>query len=432
MGRIRNFFTSLQRRHTLRSHIWQSLANYTQQGFGFLLGIVLARLLPPAVFGAYGLAAATVILALLPATWSLAPTLLADAGKTPSLHTAVAQFSWIIVAARCVIVAAVVIWCFRAGQVTLGWLCLLVGFTETFRELNNVQKGYLEGLGKFAPNFVSVVINMLFCIVVVIPLAFFHGGPYVLVLPALGMVLTDFVIYRYFSARTILVRPRWNVSREFFHHGFWLWLGAISEVGLARFDKWFVGRFRGEIPLGHYSRAFGYTPLAWLGLSSFATNPTVAGLTRCGTAAARLRLFLRTSAILFAGGLLNWLAFFFFADQIVLGLFGRQWAPTIPIFRAFASLSLAYMIAYLPMTVMLAHRRYRELGIVRLGALVAFVAIVLLCREHLSPTSVAWLLQGTLAMQGLILLYLGRSSFQEHTDAIPQPVATAISSDIIT
>src|SRR4051794_14194935 len=98
----------LRARHTLRSHIWQSLANYIQQGFGLILGIILARLLTPADFGAFGIAAAIVLLALLPATWSLAPTLVADGGKTAQLYSSVASFTWNIIAARLVIVASVV------------------------------------------------------------------------------------------------------------------------------------------------------------------------------------------------------------------------------------------------------------------------------------------------------------------------------------
>jgi O-antigen/teichoic acid export membrane protein len=100
-----------------------------------------------------------------------------------------------------------------------------------------------------------------------------------------------------------------------------------------------------------------------LGLSSFATNPTVAGLARCETPEARLRLFLRTAAILVTGGILNWLMFFPFSRHIVLSVFGPQWEGTVPIFRAFAGLSLAYAIAYLPVTAMLAQMRYRGLAL---------------------------------------------------------------------
>jgi O-antigen/teichoic acid export membrane protein len=408
---------SLRSRHTLRSHIWQSLANYTQQGFGLIFGVVLARLLTPSDFGAYGLALSTVVLALLPAMWSLAPTLLADSGRTADLYQHVVRFTWSIVAVRLIIVCLLVSWFFAKDRQTTAWLCVLIGFTEAVRELNNVQKGLLEGAGRFEPNFLSVFVNVIFCVVVVIPICFVYRGPYILTLPPLGAILTDFAIYRFCTGRSVLVRPITTVPRKFFHNGFLLWLNTASEIGLIRFDKWFVGRFRGDDALGHYSRAFGYAPLAFLALSSFATNPTVSGLARCETAHARLHLFRRTALILLAGGLLNWLIFFPFARQIILGVFGPQWESTIPIFRAFASLSLAYAIMYLPITAMLAQGRYRELAVVRACFLVGFVAILLIFRASASPVAVAWLFQLMMVIQGLLLLFFIRTYFLDQPEA---------------
>lgn len=414
LGRVAK---TLRTRHTLRSHLWQSLANYTQQGFGLILGVILARLLKPADFGMYGLALAIMLLALLPATWSLAPTLLADGGRTSTLFHNVAAFTWVIVAVRLGIVAAVVVWFVATGNHPMASLCFIIGLIETFRELNNVQKGFLEGSGRFEPNFFSVATNMVFCIIVVIPLAFVYRNPYILTLPAAGTIVGDFIIYRRCSRRSVVVRPRLTVPREFFHHGFWLWLGAVSEVGLARFDKWFVGHFRGDAALGHYSRAFGYAPLGFLALNSFATNPTVSGLARCQTPLARRRLFMRTAMILFGGGFLNWIIFFPFARLIVLSVFGPQWHDTIPVFRAFASLSLAYAVSALPMTVLYAQKRYREVAIGRTTALIMFVVILFVRRDSLSITAVAWTLQGVLILQGLILSTFIPSAFNDTNSA---------------
>jgi O-antigen/teichoic acid export membrane protein len=405
----------LRERHTLRAHFWQSLANYTQQGFGLVFGVILARILAPADFGAYAFALATVALCLLPAMWSLAPTLVADAGRTSNLHHIAVSFAWSIAAVRFAISGLIAICFFATARETTGWLCLLIGFTESFRELNNVQKGVLEGAGRFEPNFVSAIANILFSMIVVIPIAFLHRGPYVLVLPGLGMVVTDFIIYRYFAGRSVFVRPSWVIPREFLHSGFWLWLNTMAEIGLARFDKWFVGRFRGDAALGYYNRAFGYAPLAFLTLNSLTTNPTVSGLARCQTPKARLRLFLRTSFILIAAGVLNWLLFFFFAREIVIGVFGPQWEGTVPVFRACASLSLAYAIAYLPITALYAQKHFRAVAVVRTGILLAFVIGLFVLRQSLSAVSVAWFLQAMLVAQGIILLILAHPFFVQHS-----------------
>src|SRR5437870_308078 len=104
LPRFKRVLANFQSRPTLRSHIWQSLANYTQQGFGLIFGIILARLLTPRDFGAYGFALATVFLALLPAMWTVAPTLVADAGRTPELHPIAAGFTWSITVVRFAII----------------------------------------------------------------------------------------------------------------------------------------------------------------------------------------------------------------------------------------------------------------------------------------------------------------------------------------
>ena len=92
----------------MRAHLWQSLANYTQQGFGLLLGLILARLLQPEDFGAFGFAAASVLLALLPATWSLAPTLIMDAAAAPAFYATAAAFGWCVVFVRLAIPCSII------------------------------------------------------------------------------------------------------------------------------------------------------------------------------------------------------------------------------------------------------------------------------------------------------------------------------------
>ena len=64
----------------------------------------MARILEPSDFGAFGFAAATVVIALIPANWSLAPILLIDGGKTPSLFRHATWFAWCAVFGKILIV----------------------------------------------------------------------------------------------------------------------------------------------------------------------------------------------------------------------------------------------------------------------------------------------------------------------------------------
>jgi O-antigen/teichoic acid export membrane protein len=388
----------------LRNHIWQSLAIYVAQGFGLAFGVIMARILYPADFGAFGFALASVLLALLPATWTLNPMLVADGGRTPELHTKAASFAWCVGFVRFSIVVSLVVWFYLRGQHRTAVLCLLCGISESWRELNYIQRYYLEGLGIFKPNLMSALLGILFCVTVVVPVAFLGWGPYTLTLPSIGGVCIDFFLYRHYSGRTVFVKPAWNIGRDIFREGFWMWLIRASEEGLNRLDSWFVGKFRGEAALGFYNRAFGYTPISHMLLYSFVTSPTVVGLARCETAFARRRLLARTAAIVFSGGLVNWVVFFFFARPIVLFVFGPKWEGAVPIFQAFASLSLAYAFAYLPVTLLWSVGRYREIALVRVCCLALFAGALFIFPGTRSAISVAWLVQATWLLQGLVLL----------------------------
>lgn len=409
MTLLRDLRSHLAGRQTLRTHVWQSLANYLQQGFGLVLGIILARILTPADFGAYAFVLASVALAHLPVTWSLTPALVADAGRTPKLHCFTAGLAWCGVALRAAIATGLALWLYHGGRVELAVLCALIGITESARELNGVQRAWLESLGQFKPNFISSVAGIIFSCAVVIPTALVTRSAYCLALPGLGGLVADYFIYRHFSGRSIFVRPRWRLPPELLRSGFWIWMGTISEIAFARLDKWFAGSFLGEVMLGFYNRAFGYAPLNHMFLNSLMSNPTVSGLARCETAAARASLFWKTARLLFLGSIVNWAVFFFFPREVVLLLFGPQWEGAVPIFRAFASLSLAYAIAYLPIATMLAARRYAALGSVRLGALLLLAGVLFVWRNAISVVDLAWLLQGALVLQGVVLFALGRS-----------------------
>lgn len=394
----------LRERHTLRAHAWQSLANYAQQGFGLVFGIILARILTPADFGAFGFAAASVFLSLLPATWSLAPTLIADAGKTPPLHRVAAGFGWCVVFVRLGIIACLCSWFFLRGQHQTAALCLVAGFTESCRELNSVQRAYLEGMGNFKPNLISAIVGIAFCLGVVVPVSYLGWGPFALLLPGFGSIFIDFLIYRHFSGRSIFVKPAWNFGRDVFRKGFWLWLGGASEVALMRLDSWFLGKYRGDQMLGDYNRAFGYAPISHMVLNSLMSNPTVLGLARCETATARRRLLLKTGAVVFTGAIVNWIVFYFYSQPIVLFVLGPKWNGAVPIFEAFASLSIAYAFAYLPITLLLSARRYRELALVRVTCVSLFAGALFFLPGARSASSVAWLVQATWLLQGLALL----------------------------
>ena len=268
---------------------------------------------------------------------------------------------------------------------------------------------YLEAQGNFKPNLISATLGVLFSLAVVVPVAFLGWGPFTLAIPALGTQAIDSFVYRSYSGRTIFVKPIWALPTTTIKEGFWLWLNTTAEVALMRLDSWYVGRFLGGPTLGYYNRAFGYAPIGHMLLSSFVSNPTVVGFARCETAVARRRLLLRTASILLAGGVVNWVVFFYFSRPIVLFVFGPKWEGSVPVFEAFASFSLAYAVGFLPATLMYSAGRYREAAIIRIACVGLFTSALFLVPGLRSVIDVAWLVQATWLLQGLVLLFRGRN-----------------------
>ena len=393
----------------LRSHLWQSLATYTAQGFGMFFGILLARLLDPTDYGSFGFAVAVVFLALLPAIWTLAPILVSEGGQTAENHTRAAGFGWCVALARLLIVTGLGLYYWNLGKSQTAALCLLIGIAEAGRELNNVQRCYLEGLGNFKPNFISALSGVIFCFVVVVPASQLGWGPFTLVLPGLGGMVMDFFIFRHYSGKSIFVRPSWWLGSELMQKSFWLWIYGASESGLQRVDSWFVGRFQGLVQLAYYNRAFGYAPLSSLVLSSLVTSPIVVGFNSCQTVLARRRLFFHAALILLAGGLVNWVALFFFADPFVHLVFGSKWIGAAPVFKAFAGLSLAYAISQLPTAAMVAVQGYRQIGVIRFCGLLTFVSVLALLPQLRNLIAIAYLVQMSWVLQGVAMLFCARS-----------------------
>jgi len=393
----------LRARRTVRSHIWQSLANYLQQGFGLFLTIVLARILTPVDFGDFAYVAATVFLCFLPATWSLTPIMLADGARSPDLYRRILGGSWIIASVKVLILAALIGWFLYTQRWQLALLALAVGAPEALREIVNSNKTWLEGAGNFKPNSISAGVGAVIIVLTMIPAAFAGCGSLALAIPGIVGLLSDFFVYRHYGRKEFWAPLDWRALRSLLRSGLWIWLGAISDIGIFRMDKWFVGYYAGSDMLGQYTRAFNFAPLSQLALSSFLANPTVSALARSENQRQRRRLFLKTAAVVTFGSIVNWALWWFYAPQLVPFIFGKQWAPAIPLFKTFSILSGCYVLYFLPATVLFAFKRYRELAIVRMMAFAVFVIWLAAGRGNVTPEQVGWMLQLTLAIQGAVL-----------------------------
>jgi lipopolysaccharide exporter len=393
---------ALARRDNLRAHFWQSAANYFQQVSGLALGIFLARLLSPEIFGEFAYVAAVMGLFVLPASWSLAPQIVAEVRSHPEIINDGLHISRIIVLPRAALILTACLFLYHTAGTKQAVLGAVIGIPLVGHEHLAVLRSSMEGNGNFKLNFMDSILTALATACIALPAAWLGAGVWALALPALPLFVGQLVLFHRFTGlRFATSLPRSN--RSYWKSATSLWLATCSDTALLRLDKFFLGRYSTLDAVGDYNRALNYTPLAARLLSSFITNPTVAALTKTALTRSRFLLIAKSLLLLCLAGALNFLFWWHFAASLVPWLFGEQWTSAVPVFEAMAPLSLALAVAYFPVTIALANRRYKTLAFVRTFVVTCFIGAVALLSSTMDAVTMAYLFQTILILQGLLL-----------------------------
>lgn len=402
---IKKFRAFLGRRHNVRAHFWQSLANYTQQGGGLLFGIVLARILQPSDFGQFAYAQAIVLIAQQPFNWNLSQALLATRCQDKNLVTEAWHLETWVSSLKILTTLALFAFFQLRQDHSLAFLILACGLPAAISGFTNLLRSEFDSTGNFKPHFLSSILTISLCFLIGVPLALQGFGPMALALPGVPLLFLQPLLYRLLTQlhlpRSIGLR---GVGIARLRSGFSLWLCTASEHALFRLDKVLLGKFTSANSLGNYNRAYGYAPISHFALSSLYTNPTVAALGRKPDWPTKRQLLTKHLAILLPAALANAAFWWFFADPIVPLVFGPQWTPAIPVFQAMATLSLCMAAYYLPAAYLLHSKDFLALGLIRLTMVLAMLTVGLLIHSNLTATSMAYLLQASLLATSFFLV----------------------------
>jgi O-antigen/teichoic acid export membrane protein len=399
---FRRFREMLARRRNLRAHFWQSAANYSQQAFGLVLGVALARLLTPEIFGEFTYITAVMGVFLLPASWSLSSQIVAEIRVKRDIVTDALHFSRRIVAARFALFVAAVafLWATRDTQAAL--LGVVIGLPLVGSEFVQVLRSAAEGARNFQINFYDSVIAGLGMAVLAIPAALFGLGVWALAVPAIPLFVIQLILFSKFTRQSLL--PSTPPSgHSYARSAGALWIANVCEATFTKADKLFLGQFSTMSSLGDYNRASNYAPLAARAFNSLLSNAAVASYVHAPSLEARRSILWKSSLLLFVAGSLNFLAFRWLSEPLVPLIFGKQWTSAIPVFEALAPLSLCMAFALVPATLLLADHRYRALASCRVLALGAFLLAAFLWRRDLDAVTMAILFQAGLVLQGFLL-----------------------------
>jgi O-antigen/teichoic acid export membrane protein len=396
----------LREHHTIRSHFWQTCANYTQQIGGLALGIMLARIMLPEDFGLFAYASALALICLLPFHWSLSASLLATKCENYKLVRHAWNLAGWICAVKILVVLFLVAWFAWNRDFLMAWLILLNGLPHCFFEFINLLRAEVESVGNFKPHLLSAVATLIVVLIFNIPLAFFGLGAIALSAGGIPLVAIQWILYR--RATTLKLNRKitfQKIQQEYFHEGLWQWMTSMTDQAITRIDKVFLGQLSGQTELGNYNRAYGYAPISHLALSSLYTNATVAALGGKSSRRGKLDLLRKSGGIVIIVGILNAIFWLIFSDWIVPWVFGSQWYGSISVFKAMAGFSLCLAIFYLPTTVLFHQRKFKVIGLTRLMGTLLFLLCVFALNHRMTAVTMALLLQAILLIIGLILSF---------------------------
>ncbi|MFZ4773864.1 MAG: oligosaccharide flippase family protein [Terrimicrobiaceae bacterium] len=373
---VRRIQSYLARRHTVRAHLWQTAANYVQQGSAIVLGIVLARLLSPEEFGQFSYASAVLGMALLFAGMTLSPLILARKRENPSIVADAFRLARLLYIFRLIIAVSCCVWMYFIGKQTEALIGSIIALPMIFCDYLSIQRSCLEAEGIFKMNVWNSILTVASVVGIAIPAAWAGAGVWALTLPAIPLFLAQVFLFR--STRKRFDPGPLPTPGKDFHFGqsVSIWLGGLGDQALVWLDKIAVGTFAGDAALGNYNRAFNYSPVAAIVFNSLMTNPTVMAISRAPTVKSKLLVQIKCLGILSFAGLLNAIVLLFFSEPIVRFVFGEKWLASVPVFQAFAFYSLARGLASMPATFLASLGMFTHIAYCRMIALTISILVV--------------------------------------------------------
>ena len=371
-----------------------------------LLGIVLARLLEPAVFGKFVAVNATLMFLMVPASFSTAQLLVSDAGKAPDLFAKVLGMSFLVAWIKFLLLVGFVLVSIFSGQVEAAKVGAIIGIPMVLADWVNTLKSDLEGRGFFKPNFLVQTADLSAHAIVAISLVWHGWGIYGLALGGLAGFLPQSMLYYLLSDRRLAIpKLGWEELAQQFRLGFWLWLGSVASSWYLRIDKILLIHFGGPAQLGYYNRAMNYGPISHILLNSLMTNATIRGLSTKATQKEKRHLFFKTAFLVISASLVNGAFWYFTAPILVPWIFGSQWIDAIPAFQILGWLGVPYFLVYGTSTILYADKKFKTIALVHVTGIAGLLLALFLenIRSPLCSYSVSWIFILIFGFTGILM-----------------------------
>ena len=247
---------------TFSGMIWTFAQHFSLEGFGFIQGIILARLLVPRD---YGLIAMTQIF------FAIAGVFI-DSGFSNALmrkkHRKEIDYSTVFVTnivltfifALCLFLSASKISSFY-NEPILEDIVRANAILLVLNSVNAVQGARLRINLQFKViSFISVVNNVTIGIATII-FAYLGYGVWSLIYPNFLAPFLKFYLYWYYQRWRPSINFSWRIWKEYFSYGSKLLISALLDKFWNNIYPLIIGKFYSAVDLGYYSRARSYASL---------------------------------------------------------------------------------------------------------------------------------------------------------------------------
>ncbi len=378
-GFISRFLGGGYSKNTLRGVSWIGGLRVTTRVVSFLKIAILARILTPAQFGAYGIAAIVLSFLEILTETGVNVLLIQEKGNIDKYINS----AWVISIGRGIIVAAAIFLSapfiaefFHSSEALFllqlaSIVPLLRGFINPsvvkFQKELQFNKEFLY---RFLVFITDASFAVLFAVITQNPTSIVFG----LIVGVFLEVILSFML--------VSPRPRleWDTSylKKIVHRGKWVTMSGVFNFLFYNADNIVVGRLLGSGPLGLYQAGYSLSILPISEVTDVVSRVTFPVYTKIAGDKVRLKsAFIKTLFVITFCTLPFGILLFFFPETIVKLVLGEQWLGIVPALRILAIFGVLRAISGFASTLFLSVEKQEYVTMVTLASIVGLAISII-------------------------------------------------------
>jgi len=411
---------------------WDLVGNYGAQITGFVISIFLSRLLEPKEFGLVGMSLVFINILKVFTDVGFASALVQNKENTSLTYSSIFYINVIFGFVLFVVVflCAPLIGKFYGNETVTGLIHLL-SITLLLNSFNIVQRTILRRNLAFKTISIRDLMSQLAAGVLAVFLAYRGFGVYALVLQQIMAALINSVILWKVTEWYPKLEFSWQEVKKLTAFSSYVFAAQSANQLIAQADTLVVGKLFSPSTLGFFSRANGVNSLITKNSVTSISKVFFPVLSSIQDDDERFkRVYLRVISIV--AGISVFLTGFFFlcGEELIIGLFGEKWSPSVLIFQILIIKGFTFPINAMIVNAFLAKGKSREnfrFGNIRkvINVLPLFIAYFYGFFPFLYALAAAsvsnWLLTNW-----FVTMTLGITYFSQLKGILPQLVATVI------